>query len=204
MKIIFLAFSLIGVAFCCDAQDYTIQHFQAEYDTLTDYNSLSIELALAGEYPYSWDESFEFGFDFPFYGDTFSEVIMDNWAVGYFPESPEYNFNFFACYYTIEHFQDITYLQSEIRYKQTTSKGLKALVIEFHNVYYSPEYDDNGTNHFINFQTWFFENGVMELHIGDVVVAVRGLRPAAVEVPARGQAVLRQVLAEVGLPLQGP
>src|SRR5688500_16423934 len=168
MKILYISVLLFGMYNICQSQDYTIQHFQSNYDTLVDYNSLSVELAVAGEYPYSWEKVFDFGFEFPFYGDTFSEVILDNWAVGYFPGSPEYNLHLFAAYYTVAHFQDTSYLYSEVRYQYTSSKDVDALVIEYHNVYESWEYDDYGPNHFINFQIWFYENGVIEIHFGPI------------------------------------
>lgn len=176
MKILYISVLLIGMNNICQSQDYTIQHFQSNYDTLVDYNSVNVELAIAGEYPYSWERAFNFGFEFPFFGDTFSEVFIDNWAVGYFPESPEYNVYLFGANYTIADILDTTnwntaYLNSEVRYAYKSVNDIKAMVIEYHNVYVREEYDENGANHFINFQTWFYENGIIEIHFGPIDLA---------------------------------
>ncbi len=176
MKILVISVFLLGVNNICQSQDYTIQHFQTSYDTLTDYQSVTKELVTEGEAWWVWERAFNFGFEFPFYGDTFSEVYIDNWAVGYFPESPEYNVYLFGAYYTIADILDTTnwntaYLNSEVRYAYKSVNDIKALVIEYHNVYVREEYDENGANHFINFQTWFYENGIIEIHFGPIDLA---------------------------------
>lgn len=158
----------IALAFICDAQSYSISHFQSSYDTLINYNSVNIELALEGEDPFYWEKVFDFGFDFPFYGETFTEVNIDSDGVGHFPQSPEFNLFLFGGAYTIGEFFDTSYLFSEVRYSLFSSDSLEALVIEYHNVYVDDEYDENGANHSINFQMWFYENGVIELHFGNI------------------------------------
>lgn len=168
MKRIYLSILPIVFAFACHAQAYTVNHFESSYDTLVDYKSLSLELAFAGESPYYWDHTFDLGFEFPFFGEEFTQVNMDSDAVGSFPDSPIFNLFFFAGSYVIGEIVDTTYLFSEVRYDYVNANNLEALVIEYHNVYVSDEYDDNGANHHINFQVWFYENGTMEVHFGDI------------------------------------
>lgn len=173
MKILYISVFLLGVNNICQSQDYTIQHFQSSYDTITDYQSVTKELVSEGELWWYWERAFNFGFEFPFYGDTFSEVFIDDWAVGYFPESSEYNVYLFGANYIVADILDTTnwntvYLNSEVRYAYTSVNDIKALVIEYHNVYERDEYEEYGANHVINFQLWFYENGVIETHFGPI------------------------------------
>jgi len=161
--IIQFAFSTIG-----NTQAYTINHFQSTYDTLTNYNSLTLELITAGESPDFWDHEFAFGFNFPFFGTQFSGVNMDSDAVGFFPGSASYNLFLFSNTYTIGNVVDTNYLESEVRYKSTTSNNLQVFIIEYHNIYQDYEYSDNGANHFLNLQFWFYDNGTIELHFGEI------------------------------------
>ena len=153
------------------AQSYVIETFTTDYDTLVDYRSVNVELGLAGEDPFFWDRTFEFGFSFPFFGTDYTEVTLDSDAYGYFPQSPEYNLNFFAAAYTIDNITNTSYLNSEVRYAYTTLFHDTALVVEYHNVYLIDEYNENGTNHTINFQIWFVDNGTMQLRFGPIDLA---------------------------------
>lgn len=171
MKIINLILLQFSIAAVCAGQSYVINHFPSNYDTLVDYNSVNIEFGLAGEDPYFWEKNFDFGFAFPFFNDTLDQVIMDSDGVGSFPSSPEYNLYLFAGSYTIAPILDTPYLHSEVRYASTIVNQLKALVIEYHNVFVADEYEENGENHSISFQMWFFENGTIELHFGPIDLA---------------------------------
>jgi hypothetical protein len=168
MKFNFLLTLQLTFAILCTGQSYQINYFQFTYDTLVDYNSVNIELALAGEEYYVWEKSFDFGFEFPFYHDTFNSVELSSNSVGFFPGSPEYNLELFSGNYTIADILDTPYLYSEMRYVSTVANQLNALVVEFHNVYLFSEYSDNGENHSINYQLWFYENGIIEVHIGQM------------------------------------
>ncbi len=168
MKIINLLFLQLALPVICAAQSYEINHFQSTYDTIIDYKSVNIELGLAGEDPYYWEKNFDFGFEFPFFSDTFDNVFIDSDGFGSFPESSEYNLNLFAGIYTIAPILDTPYLHSEVRYTSTIVNQLKALVVEYHNVFVRYEYNKNGENHSISFQMWFYENGTIELHFGPI------------------------------------
>lgn len=166
MKAIKLIVFLITMSTFCTGQAYVINHFQSSYDTLVGYNSLSLELALAGEDPYVWENNFDFGFRFPFYGDTFNNVYVDSDGYGYFPGSDEfYNFYLFTGSFIIGSILDTPYLNSEVRYIHTIANNLEALVIEYHNIYV---FDEDNEDHHINFQIWFYENGVIEVHFGPI------------------------------------
>ena len=169
MKAIKLIVILITMSTFCTGQAYVINHFQSSYDTLVGYNSLSLELALAGEDPYVWEKNFDFEFGFPFYGDTLNNVYVDSDGYGYFPGSDEfYNFYLFTGSFIIGSILDTPYLNSEVRYIHTIANNLEALVIEYHNIYV---FDEDNEDHHINFQIWFYENGIIELHFGDIDLA---------------------------------
>lgn len=150
------------------AQDYTINTFNQSYDTLTDYNSLSFELAFAGELPFDWAHVFEFGFSFPFYGQEYDSVLLDSDGYGLFEGSEDYNLSLFAGEWTIDNVIDTPYIFSEIRYKHFEIQSQKVFVLEYHNVYLVDEFDENGTNHFINYQAHFYEDGTIEIHFGEI------------------------------------
>ncbi len=168
MKFFNLVFLQLALAIVCAGQSYEINHFQSNYDTIVNYNSVNIELGLAGEDPYYWEKNFDFGFEFPFFGDTFDNVFIDSDGLGSFPASPEYNLYLFAGSYIIAPILDTPYLHSEVRYASTIVNQIKALVIEYHNVFVADEYDENGENHSISFQMWLYENGTIELHFGPI------------------------------------
>jgi hypothetical protein len=171
MKIINLVVFQLTLTVICAAQSYEINHFQSTYDTIIDYNSVNIELGVAGEDPYYWEKNFDFGFEFPFFGDTFDNVFIDSDGFGSFPESSEYNLNLFAGIYIIATILDTPYLHSEVRYASTIVNQLNVLVIEYYNVFATYEYNKNGENHSISFQMWFYENGTIELHFGPIDLA---------------------------------
>ena len=152
MKKVYLLIIQLLIAASLSAQAYTINYFPSTYDSLVSYNSLSLELAFAGDDPFSWEHPFEFGFDFPFFGQVYDSVFFDGDGVGYFPGSPDFNLRLFEGWYTIDEPRDSFFLPSDIRYTTTEINGDSALIIEFHNVYHRPEFEENGKNHIINFQ----------------------------------------------------
>lgn len=168
INILFNVYIILLIPMYGNTQAYSIKSFHSDYDTLRNYRSVNIELGLEEINPYVWEKTFEFNFDFPFYDSTYKEVIIDSDAVGLFPNSPNYNFNLFSGSYIIDVILDTTYLFSEVRYATLNKDSLKALVIEYHNVYNKDEFEENGVNHKINFQLWFKENGIIELHFGEI------------------------------------
>ncbi len=171
MKKFFVLFFLSLFVFFGNAQSYVITHFQSEYDTLENFHSVNMEEFLDGKDPYAWEKTFDFGFDFPFFGNNYNEVTLDYESVGYFPQSPEFNIYMFSADFVIAPIFDTAQIDSEVRYDLITENNLKALVIEYHNVYVYDEFMENGPNHFVNFQIWFFENGVIELRFGEIDLA---------------------------------
>ncbi len=167
---IFKILVLLSFSFACNSQAYEIKYYQSNYDTLVNYNSVNLDLAFEGVYPYVWEKTFDFGFNFPFYDSTYNSVIIDSDGVGLFPGSPEYNFNLFSGQYIIDFITDTSYLHSEVRYASIIENNFKIFIIEYHNVYNLDEFDENGTNHKINFQIRFCENGIIELHFGEIIL----------------------------------
>lgn len=168
LKIILTTIAIKLMALTCLAQAYTINHFQSTYDSLSSYNSLTLELLNSGEDIIYWEHKFEFGFDFPFFGETQSDINIASDGVSYFDNSINYNIFLFAAEYTISLNIDTANMHSEIRYIYTTKNNQKAFAIEYHNVFNDEEFWENGENHTINFQYWFYENGTIELRFGDI------------------------------------
>jgi len=106
-------FSVMGLY----SQSYTITYETSLYDTLVDYTSISLEEAFETGWAYDWERTFDFGFDFPFFGVTHQQLIIDDDGYGYFPasQSDDYNFLSFGADWMIADVWDSTYLYSDIR-----------------------------------------------------------------------------------------
>ncbi|MFT6850119.1 MAG: hypothetical protein ACJATA_000925 [Sphingobacteriales bacterium] len=156
------------IVLTCNGQSYSINHFQSTYYSLSNYNSLTLELLNSGEDPIFWDHKFELGFDFPFFNEIQTDINVTHDALAYFENLENYNFFLFSSDFTIGKNTDTSNMYSEIRYIYTTINNQKALAIEYHNVFNYDELMENGENHTVNFQFWLFENGTIELRFGEI------------------------------------
>lgn len=166
----FLLFIILCFSLTVFSQSYEITYENSTYDTLVDYTSISLE---EGNTNY-WERVFDFGFDFPFYENTLQQIIIHKSGYAKFPgnEDSGYNINLFAAEWDVFEFDEsVGYLDSDVRYAFVEENRVNALVIEWHNVYFEPEFDYYDTvSHSINYQAWFFENGLIEVRIGDIDV----------------------------------
>lgn len=169
----FQLFFLFTFSYTCSGQTYTIDYFQSEYDTIVDYNSATLEQWFSTA-TYYWEVDFDLGFDFPFYDLVSNVITLGSDGIGYFPQTEEFNlFLYQSGFYLPAPFNNpnitpTTFLDSEIRYSNTIENGLKNFTLEYHNVYFEDELYENGPNHIINFQTSFYENGIIEVRFGEM------------------------------------
>jgi len=159
---IFLCFSLTVFS-----QLYEITYENLTYDTLTDYTSISIQEGYQGD-AYGWEVDVAFGFDFPFYGNGYDTIVMDYGGYAYFSDIVDAEFEFFVADWVIAEITDPLDVNSDVRYGYMDAGGTSALVFEWHNVFLADELEENGENHHINYQVWFYETGVMEVRFGDI------------------------------------
>ncbi len=159
------------------AFNYKIDTFTSSYDTLVEFNSIPKELVAEMDVPWSsWSRTIPLDFTFPFFDTTTKELTLENFSVGIIPGSPDYNlylFNLFWGVYTkdlkLEDFTTSKPLQSDFRYNHVVKNNKKAFVMEYKNVGFDPAYDvEFYSAGRVNFQTWFWENGDIEMKFGEV------------------------------------
>ncbi len=171
------------------AFNYKIDTFTSSYDTLTEFNSIPKELVADMDVPWSsWSRTFPLDFTFPFFDTTTNEIFLTNKSIGGIPSSPVYNFFLFDLFWGVytkdlklEDFTTSKPLQSDFRYNHVVKNNKKAFVMENKNVGLDPAYDGEFYSAGrVNFQTWFWENGDIELKFGEIDldgIFVNGLVP---------------------------
>lgn len=162
----YVILSSILLAINGQAQAYQISTFNTVYDTLTTYDSGYMDSILAGASGAS-EHEFDFGFQFPFFGNTYSSIIVEAGGYAFFNEDDAYIEVFAGDFELGFPNSSLTYAPSDLRYHHTQENGHQVLIVEWHHVYNSLE----GTlsdNHYVNFQLWLFENGVIDVRFGDI------------------------------------
>jgi len=157
-KLMVLAIMLIFAQNVISQQNYTVSWGIAGYDTLTGYTVLDPD-----------DENeIHFGFDFPFFNDPFGYVTMDLDGYGYFEGSEDYNLLMFGGDFEMHEYSRLP-IFSQWRYKSDFVDGMKVIKMEWRNVGISDDiWSSNPTDHRINYQVWFYENGIIEIHFGEI------------------------------------
>lgn len=170
MKFIYCGLLQLVFVLTCLGQEYGVNQFQTSYDTLVDFTSASLEEAELNEGSVDWvDIIYDFGFEFPFFGETFTQLESSSHEHYIFPDESSGCVDLFSFEYAIEKYHvELDFLNSDVRYAQSTSNFGKVLIIEYHNVFHGDEYWDNEDNHYLNFQHRFYENGIVEIRFGDI------------------------------------
>jgi hypothetical protein len=157
-KLVVLAFMLIFAQSVTSQQNYTVNWGVASYDTLTGYIVLDPDE----------ENNIYFGFEFPFFNDPFGYVTMDLDGYGYFEGSEDYNLLMFGGDFEMHEYSRLP-IFSQWRYKSDFVNGLEVIKMEWRNVGISDDiWSSNPTDHRINYQVWFYENGIIEIHFGEI------------------------------------
>lgn len=161
-----LAATLIALLPVCYSQTskYEIESFQSTYSALTDYQSLGI---LEQGIPL-WEHEFELNFPFPFFDSSYTRMIYayDGW--GSFTDDQDESLLMMSYKWTWENFKDTSNITSDVRFSHLSSNGMQAFVIEYYNARLFADPFVDSLNTYLNFQYWFFENGNLEVHFGDI------------------------------------
>ncbi len=161
-------------AFATAQSSYTISWGTGTYDTLTNYNSLLLENH-DGDFSLWWlgELEVEFGFDFPYFDKTYSGLVLESDGYGYFPGNNTENYNLYLFAGEYENLgAPMLKLVSDWRYAHETERNMDVLKIEWKDVGILEDVEsDSPSDHYINYQAWFFENGEIELHFGEIDLA---------------------------------
>lgn len=145
-------------------QTYRVDTLRGNYQPLETYNSIALEM----EGDFFWEKRFELPFVFPYYDSLYTHIICDYISTCYFDFNPEYDINLMTFSYEFDNVLDPTSIESDVRYNFLTINGKKVLVIQYTKVRLSSDKSVVNYDSYINFQLWFYEDGVMEVHFGDI------------------------------------
>jgi hypothetical protein len=139
-------------------QNYTVSWGISSYDTLVNFSQLDPE-----------DENdINFNFNFLYFNDPYESVTLDIDGYGYFQGSPDYNLFMFAGDFEFHQYSGLP-IHSDWRYNTEIINGLEVIKVEWRNVGISNDiWSSNPTDHKINYQVWFYENGIIEIHFGEI------------------------------------
>lgn len=146
------------------AQYYELEAFQGEYNEIDDYNSLLLNI---GGPTFFWSFRFDLNFEFPYFDSTYNFIYAsDGGGLGF--ESRADYISPFTVEVTFDNDFDILDIESDIRYKLTEENGLKCLVLQYTKMRFIGDPSIEGFDSYLNYQKWFFEDGSIELRIGNM------------------------------------
>ena len=159
-------FTLLNEKLIAQSPGYTIESFQDEYTELTEYESI-VKIFLGDPL---WEYEFELDFQFPFYGEYYDRLTYLSEAWGFVDYDLE-DLSFFMMNfssYKYDNPKDTVIIPSDVRFSHVLANNMQAFVIQYtkNRFFGDPNADDYDT--YMNFQLWFFENGVMEVHFGEM------------------------------------
>ncbi len=144
---------------------YTIESFQDVYSELAEYESIVLQT----QNDLFWEVEFPLNFGFPYYDSMYNKVtfLHDSW--GYFTENQDLSlFLFEYIPFVTELYSDTIEFPSDVRHAYVVSNNLEALVLQFtKNRFFADPFADS-LDTYLNWQVWLFENGVIEIHFGEL------------------------------------
>lgn len=167
--IIFLLVCYFALSYChlsAQSEGYTIESFQSVYTELADYESVGI---LADGNPI-WEMEFDFNFQFPFYGALYDKMIYNAEGWGMFTDDEDESTYLmdFTRSYAWDDLNDTSNITSDVRFSHVTFNNMQAFVLQYTRMGFFADPVANSFDTYMNFQIWFFENGVMEVHFGEM------------------------------------
>ena len=145
---------------------YTIESFQDEYTELTAYESMSW-LFLGDPL---WEHEFQLNFQFPFYGASYDKMIYNAEGWGMFTDDEDEALYLmdYTRGYSYDILEDSVNIPSDVRFSHVFANNMDAFVIQYTKSRFFADPFANSLDTYMNFQLWFFENGVMEVHFGEM------------------------------------
>lgn len=149
---------------CAQSPGYTIESFQGSYTELSSYQSIGI---LTQGDPL-WEYEFQLEFPFPFYDSTYSRMFYNQNAWGSFTEDQDVALFLFQAPWTYEHIVDTSNITSDVRFAHVEAGDRQAFVIQFTKARFFADPFEDSLDTYVNFQLWFYDNGIMEVHFGEI------------------------------------
>ena len=133
---------------------------------IENYSSLLIDIG--GFNDDTWMYRFDLDFEFPYYDTSYTYINAYHSSLYNFDGQSNWLIRLFSVFTRPLRDFDILDIQSDIRYKQTTKNGMKCLVLQYTKVKFVNDPSVDEYNSYLNYQNWFFEDGSMEVHFGDM------------------------------------
>ena len=166
----FVVISITILSFNLMAQspNYTIESFQGNYSELSNYQSVAI--LTKGDL--LWEFEFQLNFPFPFYDSTYTRILFNHASWGSFTEDQDEALLLMDDLnsYTFDNVLDTSNITSDVRFAHKIIAGMQSFVIQFTKVrFFADPYKDS-LDTYLNYQLIFYENGVIEVHFGDMSI----------------------------------
>lgn len=148
--------------------EYDIESFQGIYNELSSYQSV----AILTEGSIFWEYEFDLNFDFPFFDSIYDKLIYREEAWGSLTEDQDEALLLMDVLdgYVFDYVIDTSNITSDVRFAHVEASGIQAFVLQYTNVrFFADPYAESHDTYF-NFQLWFYQNGVMEVHFGDIQI----------------------------------
>ncbi len=161
--VIFIAVSILFSS-VVTAQTYKLDTLRTEYRELETYKSVAIK----EEGDFDWKKKFDLPFIFPYYDSLYSHIFCNNNSFCYFEYNPEFDIKLMTFSYQFDNVLDTINIESDVRYSYVSNNNKQALVIQYTKNSLASDASIDEFDSYINFQLWFYEDGVMEVHFGDI------------------------------------
>ena len=146
---------------------YTIESFQGVYTELEDYESVGI----LAEGNAIWEIKFPLNFQFPYYNMFYDSLLFNFESWGMFTDDEDESLYLmdFPGGYSWDDLIDTSNITSDVRISHVlTTNNMQAFVLQYTKMGFFADPFADSLDTYMNFQLWLFENGVLEVHFGEM------------------------------------
>ncbi len=163
---LFLTFGFFAFASFGQSTDYKIESFQSVYEPLKSYESI----AILTEGNLLWEYEFDLNFEFPFYDSFYTRLYYNNDSWGSLTDNQDEGLLLmdYLDGYTFDNVLDTVNITSDVRFSHVDIDDIQAFVIEYAKARFFADPFSDTVDTYMNWQLWFFENGIIEVHFGEM------------------------------------
>jgi len=157
--IFILLMNLVPIAITCQ---YSVNTFSDTYIEIEEFSSIALETF--GDR--TWSQKFMLPFGFEYFDTTFNSITLDFSGIGSFEDQIDFSMRLMVFGYEFDNVTDPNDLTSDVRYRFGNNNGRQYLVVQYTKtrLISDPSFDEFDSH--VNFQLWFYEDGVIELKFG--------------------------------------